>query len=818
MLARPIADPTKKWLDANCSIIPLIGYGTRAKQASISTWKSYQTCLATAEQRQAWLGGNAYGIIMGQVSQGLFVIDFDQLQAYDRFCKQFPKLAATYRVKTSRGYHLYFQATCQIKTKRFDGGDIIGEGSYVVGPSSILSTAQGERVHYQATGTTIQQINQNTWQQILNHLKMEQSQQHISIRPTETTQTLVEQFHAHYAQSSPKIGRNNALYQLSHQAKRQSIDLQQCITLLAETHAKATTQRTHYHETQEKRYIEAVQTIKSAYKSRKTSKQVSNNQLPNSLREALLRTTSRENKSGLYVNSSSILARIIEILHQAKALGKNLTAKEIAKQCKNYNISTSQIKKALYKSIIESVSYSDKNITPVREGDTNTKTEKQYYIPTLSELCKYFDISVQSSDYLSPQDLSSHANYLQALHRAYILRSNGESSTLYCAQRLSIHPRTIQRYDEELGVIKTPIVAYEALSWHNVDNDRHYGSVDTEGITPGIWLQREDGKRFPAIKGIALQELKAGHKLIACQQKPSLRQIASEEMPITQYEVYWLALDGCKWGGTLDEFPPQAELAYLREKSTATNNLRETNTDLATKQVLDNTFTQQARSQFDALERDNQLQLRSLIAQAQKNSLPKVDARINRQLTLIKGIGRQRADKLELAGILTMLDLIALPAEKTIRIFTYEQYISVQTIENWIEEAQYLLGLRRLSTEELEAQENAKERKRQRQTYRVRYKRLQTLVSDLIAWEMSLGAYSDDLEKLSQQLEDHYLNDTFYIKQGRARIQGFIQAVLEPYLARTISFSEKTDNWLIRWGFGDAKTWKKLATRVQRAV
>ncbi|MGB7337651.1 MAG: hypothetical protein WBC91_02080, partial [Phototrophicaceae bacterium] len=484
-------------------------------------------------------------------------------------------------------------------------------------------------------------------------------------------------------------------------------------------------------------------------------------------------------------------------------------------------------------------SYSEKNITPVREGDTNTLNDSKhlqisaylaetadqnlasdtiYVLPTLADLCKHFDVTVQSSDYVTDSDLSSHASYLKALHGAYISRTSGECSTLYCAQRLSVHPRTIQRYDEELNVIKTPIVAYEALSWHNVDKNHHYGSVE-KGITPGLWLQRDDGKRFPAIKGIALQQLKAGHQLIACKQCPSMRQLATDDNPITQYEVYWVAPDGFKWGGALDTFPPQADIAYFEETLGSFINIPESSSQndiLSSTQALDQDFIKQARCSFYASEQQNSVEIHALLAQSRKEKTPTVDARINAQLTLVKGIGSRRADRLSDAGIHTMLDLIALPPEKIMYIFSYEQYISVRTIQAWIDNAKYLLGLRQLTPEERLNQKRNEEHRQFKKIYLTTYRSLQKLVDDLITYETMVGSYYADLTRLSQLLEEHRLSDTFYLEQGRHRIQRFVQPILEIYLQRALSFSTQTNSWLKRWGFGDAKIWAKFVHRIQK--
>jgi hypothetical protein len=111
-------------------------------KAARQGWKQFQTCRPTPAQLQRWFKNStygAYGILCGQISN-LMVLDFDELESYERFITRFPHLAETYRVLSgNRGLpHLYFRVSFPVQSRSFPGGDLRGEGTYVVGAGSVI--------------------------------------------------------------------------------------------------------------------------------------------------------------------------------------------------------------------------------------------------------------------------------------------------------------------------------------------------------------------------------------------------------------------------------------------------------------------------------------------------------------------------------------------------------------------------------------------------------------------------------------------------------------------------------------------------------
>ncbi|MCI0710941.1 MAG: bifunctional DNA primase/polymerase [Chloroflexi bacterium] len=93
---------------AGLSVIPLQG-----KRPALASWKQFQTTAATPDIIDAWHKAgllNNVGIICGEVSGKLVVLDLDGLAAYAAFTALFPELAETFTVKTGsgQGYHVYW--------------------------------------------------------------------------------------------------------------------------------------------------------------------------------------------------------------------------------------------------------------------------------------------------------------------------------------------------------------------------------------------------------------------------------------------------------------------------------------------------------------------------------------------------------------------------------------------------------------------------------------------------------------------------------------------------------------------------------------
>lgn len=815
------------------SIIPLEGSGENAKRPaqSIGRWSKYQEKPATPAEIKQWIkkGLEAYGIIMGAVSGGISAIDFDCVQTYKNFCERFPTISKTYTVQTRKGYHVYLRIPVAIKTARFDGGDIIGEGSYVVGAgSTIRQTIDGKQVNtqYRLLGNAeIQNISVEEWYNVQEHLGI-MTANIVQVPPRNTAKiTKPELLIAQYEKHSQEDGRNKALYSVAVQAKRHNMNQTDIIATLAHYHAQAPARDDHPAESYQQRYTEALRTIQSAYNTTgnnvlqpyEIAETSNTRQLPNSLREALLRATARKSEAGNYIETAAATARLIEGLYREGYLATIASNTAIGEIATRYKISHSTLKKILagdYNGVklLREVSHSQpKNKPPVGEGERKNKNQIFYSIPSLEDLLKRFQVVPQAADILSDDDLRSNKAYLQALHREFVKRRGGDCSTAYCAARLSVTTRTILNYDKDLKIIKTAVVEYEGLAWHNVD-DIDFPVQDEKGITPGLWIQRADGKRFPAIKGIALEQLKAGATLIICKQKPSVRYLPNAAL--IYHEVWWVAPDGSRWGGAADAFPPEATTIYT---SPAPIEPITQAIILPKRQRIDDSEMVQAyyRATFEERDRQRVVHIVEQVQQARQTQTFTVEAHINESLQMIKGIGAAVHRQLNLAGIEHMTDLIGLDAETIATIFRYNRYISAKTTQNWIDQAERLLGLRQVTQEELEQEAQAKEYQEQIRRYKHAYQHLQSFIADLLNNDEHANLVLQNFQRRLALWTEHPQIFTF-IKFDEVKTR--VLDELDAHLAHIQTFLNADEAWLARWNFGTSKHWRKRAEQVNKQL
>lgn len=141
-------DIASEYLSAGIGVFPVV---YRDKRPEVSTWKPYQTHLASASQLVNWFFGGFHnlGVVCGWM--GLAVIDFDAAAEYVRWlnwCGRRGGVAhyvarSAYRVSTSRGMHIYIRLPEKIKTikiRHANGDariDVKGQGGYVLGATSV---------------------------------------------------------------------------------------------------------------------------------------------------------------------------------------------------------------------------------------------------------------------------------------------------------------------------------------------------------------------------------------------------------------------------------------------------------------------------------------------------------------------------------------------------------------------------------------------------------------------------------------------------------------------------------------------------------
>ena len=90
----PILEAALTYQAKGLSVIPIRGGD---KRPDLRSWKKYQSQAADRATVRRWFRGRtdlSIAIILGKVSGGLVVADFDDMKAYDAWKEAYPKLAA----------------------------------------------------------------------------------------------------------------------------------------------------------------------------------------------------------------------------------------------------------------------------------------------------------------------------------------------------------------------------------------------------------------------------------------------------------------------------------------------------------------------------------------------------------------------------------------------------------------------------------------------------------------------------------------------------------------------------------------------------
>jgi hypothetical protein len=164
--ARTTAEAASEYAAFGWSFIPIYGpvpgdaYRDGKRPATNGgEWLAYSKRHPTPEEASAWFGDDEehglneparnIGIICGQVSDGLVVIDCDDLDTYAALCYLYPELRTARTVRTGKGMHVYCFADEPVKTTKFTvfgaTHHIKAEGSYVVAPPSLHASGR----HYE---------------------------------------------------------------------------------------------------------------------------------------------------------------------------------------------------------------------------------------------------------------------------------------------------------------------------------------------------------------------------------------------------------------------------------------------------------------------------------------------------------------------------------------------------------------------------------------------------------------------------------------------------------------------------------------------
>ena len=131
------------YLTYGLSVIPL----RHGEKTPLIKWERYEKEPPSIAEARKWFEGtDNIAIVCGRVSGNLVVVDFDDVEVYNKFLKEIEGDAElkdiidnTWLVQTGKGYHIYLRVDSDnvVKTGKLGSVDIKGEGGYVVAPPSL---------------------------------------------------------------------------------------------------------------------------------------------------------------------------------------------------------------------------------------------------------------------------------------------------------------------------------------------------------------------------------------------------------------------------------------------------------------------------------------------------------------------------------------------------------------------------------------------------------------------------------------------------------------------------------------------------------
>jgi hypothetical protein len=141
-MASQIWEAARRYLAAGFSLIPC-----KYKKPYINSWQEFTTRRPTLREVNRWFEddeiGQSIGLVLGQISHNVIVVDLDGWACVRLFQARFPALLNTYTVLTGSlgGLHLYFRPeslpeNMNVRIQDAGGMEIRGNGQYVIAPPS----------------------------------------------------------------------------------------------------------------------------------------------------------------------------------------------------------------------------------------------------------------------------------------------------------------------------------------------------------------------------------------------------------------------------------------------------------------------------------------------------------------------------------------------------------------------------------------------------------------------------------------------------------------------------------------------------------
>lgn len=527
---KKLINRARKLAGKGYSVIPIQGdLSAGEPKKPTMKWRAFQKRIASVSELGTIFDerAGALAVVCGQVSR-LLVIDFDDHLRYQRFCRHLPQFADSYTVKTRRGYHVYFRTEVNVPSHQFDGGDIKGEGSYVVAPPSVI----GDVEYVAVKRVKARWMDETDVDAILKYFHVGAAP---GTSPVRRMAVVVETDIADmYERLSPVIGRNNALYRCAHVGRLQGMSGDEIEKTLLQRHVLAEGEAVHKFESSADRFREGRRTVASALGRSVGSEGVSDG-IPNSVRERLLGA-----------QGSSVMARLLDIMKLAGwAAERYFRMSEVIELCSGYGLNRKSVMAALTG---DRSSFNGRHIIARRYveyldmgglnvGMRGRPAQLVFQAPSVSRLLKVLGVSWSPSDSLEKGDLQSSHAYRRALHREYVKRVSPQLPMAFLAGRVGVSARTLRRYNVELGVQVSERIGRFGLSWESLKCLPQRKRDQVRNQTPGYWLAVEGGARFPAWRHIGATLLRRGAEGVqVCVRRASVLNLGKPDVRSVVYE------------------------------------------------------------------------------------------------------------------------------------------------------------------------------------------------------------------------------------------------------------------------------------------
>jgi hypothetical protein len=165
-MASQIWEAARRYLAAGFSVIPC-----KYKKPRVESWQKYSVQPPTLRDINRWFedyeAGQSIGVVLGQVSHNVVVVDLDGMGAARLYKARFPHLLETRIVMSGSltGFHLYYRVAempinLNVRVPEFGGFELRGNGQYVIAPPSPHLSGHFYKVHKDMFIMNIESLNE----------------------------------------------------------------------------------------------------------------------------------------------------------------------------------------------------------------------------------------------------------------------------------------------------------------------------------------------------------------------------------------------------------------------------------------------------------------------------------------------------------------------------------------------------------------------------------------------------------------------------------------------------------------------------------